>query len=43
MNERPLSLGGRSLFVKMFGKSSPTNEKFVFPTIDRTAFFGYNK
>lgn len=30
-------------FVKMFGKSSPTNEKFVFPTIDRTAFFGYNR
>ena len=32
-----------SFFVKMFGKSPPTNENFVFPTIDRTVFFGYNK
>jgi hypothetical protein len=30
-------------YVKMFGKSPPSNQNFVCPTIDRTAFFGYNK
>lgn len=30
-------------YVKMFGKSPPTQRNFVTPTIDRTVFFGYNK